>query len=136
MNKMELLRDQLYYAAVPMSGNDMSDRQALELVSRSKENNKFEHFIVMDWLWIDIVNVPVYFIHDCEKYRMMPALLIAREVVYSSLRPILHSTWTHSGLLFKQTDECFCYSSDAGYLRLDDGWRAEADFEVIQRLFK
>lgn len=134
MNELELLRERLYETAVPMPGIEMSSAQAVERLNASRQHCMAAHFIVHDWLWIDVTSVPDVEHQQFQAAGLQPVVLITRNVWYRSNRLFIFDDWVRSGLLVNFTEGCFFEATDSRYLLVGNGLRTSADLQTLLKL--
>ena len=133
MNEFESLRDRLYETAVPMPGIAMSQAQARERVNVSRQNCMSIHFIVGDWLWIDLNSLPDRAHKQLQASGQQPVVLISRLVMYSSDQGRGEGNWMLTTLLESFTDGFF-KTRNSHILLFGNGLRTSTDLQTLLKL--
>lgn len=134
MNELELLRERLYETAVPMPGIEMSSEQAFERLNASLKHCTATHYIVRDWLWVDVTSIPDVQHQQFRAAGLKPVVLVTRNVFFRSNRLFIFDDWVRSSLLVNFTEGCFFDTADSLYLLVGDGLRTSADLQTLLKL--
>lgn len=134
INELELVRERLYETAVPMAGIEMPWKQALERLNASRQHCMATHYIVRDWLWVDVTSIPDVQHQQFRAAGLKPVVLVTRNVFFRSNRLFIFDDWVRSSLLVNFTEGCFFDTANSLYLLVGDGLRTSADLQTLLKL--
>lgn len=132
MNELQEVTDLLYGGGIPMPGSEVTQEEAVRIVSKRFPFS--EYCLVRDWIWVDLDVSPEQRA-ELSKTQRQPVIIYAHTVIYDSARRWDCGDFVRTSPLYKFEEGYIFLTLNSAYILLGDGLRKRATLETVGRIF-